>query len=381
MLGSPWKGSGPESSLPVVLETNVDDMDPRVWPSVIAALLAAGASDAWLTPILMKKGRPAHTLHVLVAADRSEAVRDIVFSHTTAIGLREHPVRKQALDRATVTVHVEGHPVRVKVASWEGRVLNRQPEWEDVVEAAASLGRPAKTVLAQAIAAVSLRAAHRTGDRRDWRLSLAVALTAFVVLLPVELPDKTFIATLVLATRFRPLLVWIGVGAAFAVHTLVAVTAGGLLTLLPRTPVLLAAALLFAVGAVLLWRSARTADAEEAQTEEEFAGKVGAGAEGFRAVATSFGVLLLAEWGDLSQLFTAGLVVRYEDPVSVFVGAWLALLLISGVAALVGRALLQRLRLGVIQRVAAACLRGPGGADAGGGRWRRPVSEHSCGQV
>ena len=74
---------------------------------------------------------------------------------------------------------------------------------------------------------------------------------------------------------------------------------------------------------------------------------------GFKAVATSFGVLLLAEWGDLSQLFTAGLVVRYEDPVSVFVGAWLALLLISGIAALVGRALLQRIRLGVIQRVAA----------------------------
>lgn len=188
-------------------------------------------------------------------------------------------------------------------------------------------------------------------------MSLAVVLTAFVVLLPVELPDKTFIATLVLATRFRPLLVWIGVGAAFAVHTLVAVTAGGLLTLLPRTPVLLAAALLFVVGAVLLWRSARTADADEAETEKEFAGKVGSDADGFKAAATSFGVLLVAEWGDLSQLFTAGLVVRYEDPVSVFVGAWLALLLISGVAALVGRALLQRIRLGVIQRVASCvCL-------------------------
>ncbi len=184
-------------------------------------------------------------------------------------------------------------------------------------------------------------------------MSVTVALTAFFVLLPVELPDKTFIATLVLATRFRPLLVWIGVGAAFAVHTLVAVTAGGLLTLLPRTPLLVAAAVLFAAGAVLLWRSARTADAQEADTEAEFAGKVTSGAGGFRAVATSFGVLLLAEWGDLSQLFTAGLVVRYQDPVSVFVGAWLALLLISGVASLVGRALLQRIRLGAIQRVAA----------------------------
>ena len=156
VLGSPWTKSDPEPDLPVVLETNVDDLDPRLWPSVITALLAAGASDAWLTPILMKKGRPAHTLHVLVGADRSEAVREIVFSQTTAIGLREHPVRKQALDRATVTVHVSGHPVRVKVASWEGRVLNRQPEWDDVAAAAAALGRPAKVVLSQAVAAAAV---------------------------------------------------------------------------------------------------------------------------------------------------------------------------------------------------------------------------------
>ena len=159
VLGSPWTGGRPEPPDPVahetevVLETNVDDLDPRLWPSVIAALLSAGASDAWLTPILMKKGRPAHTLHVLVGADRSEAVRDVVFSHTTAIGLREHPVRKQALDRATVTVQVDGHPVRVKVASLDGQVLNRQPEWDDVAAAAAALGRPAKVVLSQAVAA------------------------------------------------------------------------------------------------------------------------------------------------------------------------------------------------------------------------------------
>ncbi len=191
-------------------------------------------------------------------------------------------------------------------------------------------------------------------------MSLAVALTAFFVLLPVELPDKTFIATLVLATRYRPLLVWIGVGAAFFVHTLVAVTAGGLIGLLPRTPVTLAVAALFGVGAVLLWRGAAKADGNEWQTERELGAKVGESASGagpFRSVATSFGVLMLAEWGDLSQLFTAGLVVRYDDPVSVFIGAWLALLLISGLGALVGRALLARVRLALVQRVAAGvCL-------------------------
>jgi putative Ca2+/H+ antiporter (TMEM165/GDT1 family) len=188
-------------------------------------------------------------------------------------------------------------------------------------------------------------------------MTLSVALTAFLLLLPVELPDKTFVATLVLATRFRPLLVWIGVSAAFFVHTLVAVTAGGLISLLPRTPVVAAAALLFLVGAVLLWRSAAKADENEAETEEEFGRKVTEPRSGFAAVATSFGVLMLAEWGDLSQLLTAGLVVRFQDPVSVFVGAFLALVLISGLGALVGRAALQRVSLGTIQRVAAVvCL-------------------------
>jgi Ca2+/H+ antiporter, TMEM165/GDT1 family len=188
-------------------------------------------------------------------------------------------------------------------------------------------------------------------------VSLAVAVTALLLIVPVELPDKTFIATLVLATRYRPLMVWLGVGAAFLVQTLIAVTAGGLLAQLPRTPVTAAAALLFLTGAVVLWRSSRTADADEAETEQEFAGKIREGVTGWRAAGASFLVLFLAEWGDLSQLLTAGLVVRFEDPVSVFVGAWTALLLVSGLGALIGRQLLKRIRLGTIQRVGAAvCL-------------------------
>ena len=81
-----WSGrpTGPAAATdpPLLVETNVDDLDPRVWPAVIAALLEAGASDAWLTPILMKKGRPAHTLSVLVAADRAPAVRAEIFRQT-----------------------------------------------------------------------------------------------------------------------------------------------------------------------------------------------------------------------------------------------------------------------------------------------------------
>ncbi len=138
---------------PLLLECNVDDLDPRVWPSVIAALLEAGASDAWLTPILMKKGRPAHTLSVLVAADRADAVRTVVFRHTSTIGLREQTIGKTTLDRAMETVEVDGFPVHVKIAVHKGRVVNAQPEYDDVARAAAATGRPVKEVLADAIAA------------------------------------------------------------------------------------------------------------------------------------------------------------------------------------------------------------------------------------
>ncbi len=181
-------------------------------------------------------------------------------------------------------------------------------------------------------------------------MDLAVALTALLLIVPVELPDKTFVATLVLATRYRPLLVWLGVGLAFLVQTLVAVTAGGLIARLPHRPVVAVAALLFLVGGLVLLRGASSADAAELESEQEFEGKVRP-ATGVRAVGASFGILFLAEWGDLSQLLTAGMVVRTRDPVSVFVGAWLGLLLVSGLGALLGRTLLRRMRLGTIQRV------------------------------
>jgi len=183
-------------------------------------------------------------------------------------------------------------------------------------------------------------------------MDLAVALTALVLIVPVELPDKTFVATLVLATRYRPLAVWVGVGLAFLVQTVVAVTAGGLIAQLPRRPVEVVAALLFTIGGIVLLRGASHADEEEAETEEEFAGKVRNGTtSGLRAVGASFLVLFVAEWGDLSQLLTAGLVVRTKDPVSVFVGAWAGLLLVSALGAAIGRTLLGRVRLATIRRV------------------------------
>ena len=137
----------------ILIETNVDDLDPRVWPSVIGALLDAGASDAWLTPILMKKGRPAHALSVLVPPNRAEAARSIVFRETSAIGLREQRLAKYALEREMSSVDVDGHAVAVKLARYQGAVVNAMPEYDDVARAAAAVGRPVADVLADAIAA------------------------------------------------------------------------------------------------------------------------------------------------------------------------------------------------------------------------------------
>ena len=144
--------AGPGRESAVVLETNVDDLDPRVWPGVLRALLDAGASDAWLTPVLMKKGRPAHTLHVLCAAERVADLHEIVFRETTTLGVRSYAVTKTALARAERTVDVDGRAVRVKLGLLAGEVVNAVPEWDDVAAAAAALGRPAKLVLRDAAA-------------------------------------------------------------------------------------------------------------------------------------------------------------------------------------------------------------------------------------
>jgi uncharacterized protein (DUF111 family) len=157
LLGAPAvNGTGEGAGEAAVhMECNVDDLDPRLWPAALAALLDAGASDAWLAPILMKKGRPAHTLHVLCPLPTVPAVRTAMFTHTTTIGVRETPVRKHPLERVMSTVDVDGQPVAVKLAMLDGRVVNASVEFDDVLRAAQALGRPAKAVLARANAQVA----------------------------------------------------------------------------------------------------------------------------------------------------------------------------------------------------------------------------------
>ena len=159
LVGTPVAAGGDGADDLLVLESNVDDLDPRLWPDVITAVLAAGALDAWLTPILMKKGRPAHTFRALVTPELAAEVRATVFRETSTIGVREYPVARHALPREMTTVTVGGLEIAVKLARLDGAVVTAQPEYDDVVRAAQVLGRPVRDVLADATLAAHDRVA------------------------------------------------------------------------------------------------------------------------------------------------------------------------------------------------------------------------------
>jgi putative Ca2+/H+ antiporter (TMEM165/GDT1 family) len=162
------------------------------------------------------------------------------------------------------------------------------------------------------------------------------------------------VAALVLATRYKPWAVWVGVGLAFLVQTLIACTVGQVVTYLPHRVVETVAGLIFLAGGILLLREAPKADASEAETEEEYAAMATSPKSGLAAIGASFLVLFAAEWGDLSQLLTISLVGRYHDALSVFIGAWSALLLVSGLAVVAGRFLLRHMRLSTIHYIGSA---------------------------
>lgn len=185
---------------------------------------------------------------------------------------------------------------------------------------------------------------------------LAVIALTFGPVFVVELADKTFLATLVLSTRYRPLLVWMGVGLALGLQAVISVAAGSVVGLLPTIAVQLATLILFLAGAVILFRTA--ADADHGH-EQEVGGSASAGElrTGWRAVGASFLVLFAAEWGDFSQLTTVSRSAEYGEPLSVFVGAWGAELTVASLAVIVGHLLLARVRLAVLHYVGSAvCL-------------------------
>jgi putative Ca2+/H+ antiporter (TMEM165/GDT1 family) len=178
----------------------------------------------------------------------------------------------------------------------------------------------------------------------------AALLTAFGVVFLAELPDKTAIASLIMGARYRPSWVFSGVAAAFVVHVALAVAAGSLLSLIPRRPLEAIVAVLFVAGAVLMLRSHGR---EEGEEEAEQAPDLGADAGFGRVAGTAFGVIMVAEFGDLTQIVTANLAAKYADPLAVGLGATLGLWAVGGLAVVGGRGLLKVLPLHLIVRLAA----------------------------
>ncbi|GGW30533.1 TMEM165/GDT1 family protein [Streptomyces caelestis] len=177
-------------------------------------------------------------------------------------------------------------------------------------------------------------------------ISLTVTAVVFGVVFLAELPDKTALAGLVLGTRYRASYVFAGVAAAFALHVALAVAAGSVLTLLPQQLVHALTGVLFLGGAamLLLQKGGADGDAEVRKPENQSFWKVsGAG----------FMLILVAEFGDLTQIMTANLAARYDDPLSVGLGAVLALWAVAGIGIVGGKALMRKVPLRLITQIAA----------------------------
>jgi pyridinium-3,5-bisthiocarboxylic acid mononucleotide nickel chelatase len=148
LVGTPTATASPTprpGRAAVALEVNVDDVTGEVLAHTIAALLAAGAHDAWATPIVMKKGRPAHTVAALADPSDLERLAAVLLAETGSLGLRATTVERWPQRRVDRTIDVDGQPIRVKVA--DGRA---KPEHDDAVAAATALGRPLRDVLREA---------------------------------------------------------------------------------------------------------------------------------------------------------------------------------------------------------------------------------------
>jgi len=183
-------------------------------------------------------------------------------------------------------------------------------------------------------------------------VQLGTLATVFFLILVAELPDKTMIATLIMGSRYRPVLVWLGASLAFLIHAVLAVAVGQVLQLLPHKWVEAITALLFAGGAAYLLIVSEETEEEEGEEEADKAPR------GLRTVSTAFLVIFIGEFGDLTQILTANLAAKYHAPVTVFIGAFAALTTVAALGAFGGRALLRFAPLGVIRKVGGALLAG-----------------------
>jgi uncharacterized protein (TIGR00299 family) protein len=154
LVGEPANEEGMFGPVPaVLLETNIDDMNPELYEYVIERLLEAGAQDAWVTPIVMKRGRPAAMLSVLCDTSDETACRDVLFAETTTLGMRRSSIEKWAVPRDIVQVEIAGGTIRCKVARGAQGVVGIYPEFADCARVARESGRPLKQIYADAQAA------------------------------------------------------------------------------------------------------------------------------------------------------------------------------------------------------------------------------------
>lgn len=189
-------------------------------------------------------------------------------------------------------------------------------------------------------------------------IELGVIAATFGLIFVSELPDKTAIASLVLGTKYPWRWVFCGVAVAFLTHVVIAVAAGSVLALLPPKPLEAIVAVLFLVGAVLIWREGMEDEADlEAEEEAEFA-DTPENANFWKVASLAFGVIFVAEWGDLTQIMTANLAAKYHSPLSVGIGATLGLWGVGLLAILGGKSLLRVLPMKWITRVAAIIMAG-----------------------
>ena len=182
-------------------------------------------------------------------------------------------------------------------------------------------------------------------------MSFTAAGATFLAVLPAEIPDKTILACLILSSRYRPSVVWSGAAAAFLAQVVIAVAAGGALSLLPHRIVEACAAGAFLAGAVLLWRQK-----ENKEEEEDDAGRDGLGSGIWPVCGTAFAVVFLAEFGDLTQFLTVSLAARFHDPISVGIGATLALWVAAAVAVTLGWRVLKLIPMHWLTRGAAVVM-------------------------
>ncbi len=183
--------------------------------------------------------------------------------------------------------------------------------------------------------------------------SLTTAAVVFGVIFLAELPDKTALAGLLLGTRFRASYVFAGVAAAFVLHVVLAVAAGSVLTLLPQRPLQAVVGLLFLGGAVLVLIESRKQGAEDDEAE---GGRVPSDPSFWKVAGSGFMLILVAEFGDITQIMTANLAAGYDEPLSVGVGAVLALWAVAGLGIVGGRTLLRWVPLRLISTVAAGVM-------------------------